>query len=264
MKSDFFKSLVVIFCLAFLVSCNAANTNQKYTVVYNGNGNASGTVPVDSTHYEQNQIVTVLANTYNLTKTDYTFAGWSTQADGLGTSYVQGQTFVRGSANVTLYAKWTSNPAYTVTYDGNGNASGSVPVDSTHYEQGQIVTVLGNTNNLTHTGYTFAGWSTQADGLGTSYVQGQTFVMGSANVTLYAKWTGGVSAVGIIKKQGITFYMYGTHVLVNDNGQTLYALKSNTINLDNYIDQRVTVSGDLVSGYPVDFGPDYLDVKLVE
>jgi hypothetical protein len=74
----------------------------------------------------------------------------------------------------------------------------------------------------------------------------------------------GVSAVGIIKKQGATTYMYGTHILLNDNGQTLYALKSNTINLDNYIDKRVAVKGDLISGYPVDGGPDYLDVKLVE
>jgi hypothetical protein len=31
-------------------------------------------------------------------------------------------------------------------------------------------------------------WNTQADGNGTDYVQGQTFAMGTANVTLYAKW----------------------------------------------------------------------------
>jgi uncharacterized repeat protein (TIGR02543 family) len=110
-------------------------------------------------------------------------------SDGTGDSYTQGQTFTMGSANVTLYAKWTSNPTYTVTYDGNGNTSGSVPTDSTHYEEGATVTVLGNTGDLARDGYTFAGWCVNSDGTGDSYTQGQTFTMGSANVTLYAKWT---------------------------------------------------------------------------
>ncbi|MBN1255804.1 MAG: hypothetical protein JXA50_11070 [Deltaproteobacteria bacterium] len=74
-----------------------------------------------------------------------------------------------------------------------------------------------------------------------------------------------VTATGTIQKTGITTYMYGTHVLKNDNGKTLYALKSDTINLDNYVDKgKVTVKGDLVSGYPVDGGPEYLNVNKVE
>jgi hypothetical protein len=44
-----------------------------------------------------------------------------------------------------------------VTYDGNGSTGGSVPVDTTSYEEGQIVTILGNTGNLVKTHYTFAG-----------------------------------------------------------------------------------------------------------
>ena len=61
-----------------------------------------------------------------------------------------GATFTMGSANVTLYAMWTltSSFAYTVTYNGNGNTSGSVPVDPNTYTQGATVTVLGNTGNL--------------------------------------------------------------------------------------------------------------------
>ena len=77
----------------------------------------------------------------------------------------------------------------TITYDGNGNTSGSVPTDNTHYEEGATVTVLGNTGDLARDGYTFAGWCVNSDGTGDSYTQGQTFTMGSANVTLYAKWT---------------------------------------------------------------------------
>jgi hypothetical protein len=45
------------------------------------------------------------------------------------------------------------------------------------------VTVLGNTGNLAKTGYSFNGWNTKADGSDTACTQGQTFSMGSANVT---------------------------------------------------------------------------------
>ena len=81
------------------------------------------------------------------------------------------------------------NPTYTVTYNGNGNTGGSVQIDTTKYEQGQTVTVLGNTGNLVKTGYSFSAWNTQANGSGTTYTQSQTFTMGAANVTLYATWT---------------------------------------------------------------------------
>lgn len=57
--------------------------------------------------------------------------------------------------------------------------------------------------------------------------------------------------------------MYGTHILVNDTGKTLYALKSANINLDKYIDKKVTVNGDLIAGYPVEGGPDYLNVQAI-
>jgi len=163
--------------------------NVTYTVIYNGNNNTGGSVPTDTINYEQGQTVTVLGNTGNLVRTGNFFTGWNTKADGTGTTYAQGQTFLIGAANVTLYARWTTNPVYTVTYDNNGSTSGSVPIDTTFYEQGQTVTVQGNPGSLVRTGYSFTGWNTQADGLGTTYAPAQTFVMGAANVTLFAKWT---------------------------------------------------------------------------
>lgn len=75
---------------------------------------------------------------------------------------------------------------------------------------------------------------------------------------------GEIAASGTIKKQGMTTYMYGTHVLLDDKGKTLYALRSDSVDLDRYIGRKVTVKGSLVKGYPVDFGPDYLDVKSME
>jgi hypothetical protein len=78
--------------------------------------------------------------------------------------------------------------AYTVTYSGNNNTGGSVPTDSTAYANGATVTVMGNTSNLTQTGYAFTGWNTAANGSGTSYAANATFTI-SANTTLYAQWS---------------------------------------------------------------------------
>jgi hypothetical protein len=75
---------------------------------------------------------------------------------------------------------------------------------------------------------------------------------------------GEVTATGFLKKRGITTYMFGTHVLLDDNGRTLYALKSDTIDLNKYINRTVTVRGYLVVGYPIDSGPNYLNVKSIE
>lgn len=78
---------------------------------------------------------------------------------------------------------------YTVTYNGNTNTSGTIPVDSSSpYLTGSTVTVLGNSGTLAKTGYTFAGWNTAANGSGTSYSQGGTFTI-NANTILYARWT---------------------------------------------------------------------------
>ena len=78
---------------------------------------------------------------------------------------------------------------YNVTYDGNTNTSGNVPVDETDYSTADTITVLSNTGHLTKTGYAFIGWNTAADGSGTTYRQGDEFAMAAADVDLYAKYT---------------------------------------------------------------------------
>ncbi|WP_337983496.1 InlB B-repeat-containing protein [Lysinibacillus sp. C5.1] len=161
-----------------------------YTVTYHANGATSGTVPQDSTQYEENKTVTVQGNSGQLVRTGYTFAGWNTQADGKGAAYQANDVFPIGTADVILYAQWTkpNTPTYTVTYHANGATSGTVPQDSTQYEENKTVTVQGNSGNLVRTGYTFTGWNTQADGKGISYAENATFQMGKADVTLYAQW----------------------------------------------------------------------------
>lgn len=77
--------------------------------------------------------------------------------------------------------------SYKVTYDDNGKTSGDVPDVGTYYLPNATVTVLGNTESLVKSGYTFLGWNTQADGLGTDYAAGETFEIAD-NTPLYAKW----------------------------------------------------------------------------
>ncbi len=68
---------------------------------------------------------------------------------------------------------------------------------------------------------------------------------------------------GVLQKSEFTVWMYGTHVMVREeNGEVLYALKSDTANLDMYIGELVQVEGTKIhSG--LDFGPPYLNVERV-
>jgi uncharacterized repeat protein (TIGR02543 family) len=100
-----------------------------------------------------------------------------TANDGVGSNYDE----------LTISVNETSS-TYSVTYNGNGNTDGSVPVDSGVYATGATVTVLGNTGSMTKTGYTFAGWNTAVNGSGTPYAAGSTFTI-SNSTTLYAQWT---------------------------------------------------------------------------
>ena len=61
---------------------------------------------------------------------------------------------------------------FTLTYDGNANTNGLVPVDESTYSVGSNVIVLGNSGSLVKQGYTFDGWNTAINGSGTNYVVG--------------------------------------------------------------------------------------------
>jgi len=118
------------------------------------------------------------------------------------------------------------NPAYTVTYDGNGNTDGSVPIDKNVYLEGHTVTVLGNTGNLVKKGHIFTGWNTAADGSGSTYFKDQTFTIETTHITLYAVWSinsflliydGNGSDGGNVPSVPVS-YEYGDTVTVADEG----------------------------------------------
>jgi hypothetical protein len=73
-----------------------------------------------------------------------------------------------------------------------------------------------------------------------------------------SKNKGEIKVSGTIQKQGITTYQYGTHTIAT------YALKSKSIDLDNYINQEVTIYGNKIEGYPVSGGPEFIEVTTIK
>jgi len=75
-----------------------------------------------------------------------------------------------------------------------------------------------------------------------------------------------VEAVGVLEKPEATSYQYGTHAITDEAG-TDYALQSNLVDLDEYVEERGAVNGALVSGFEdgqVEGGPPLMDVYTVE
>ncbi|MCX7023241.1 MAG: InlB B-repeat-containing protein [Spirochaetes bacterium] len=97
---------------------------------------------------------------------------------------------------VLACSELAAQTAFTVTYNGNGNSGGTVPMDRNAYAPGKTVTVLGNTGKLVRTNFRFEGWYAQTDAKKATIAAGSTFAMPKANVVLLAKW---VSASAIAK-----------------------------------------------------------------
>ena len=209
---------------------------KQYSVTYHPNG-AQGNVPTDNRLYDLGNHTTVL-NKNTLTKTDAVFLGWTlqvdpatvtTQAEEDAIELIQPQSWLEITGNMNLYAVWAidangptppidpENPdapvdptepgepdeipdykEYPVTYDGNGNTAGSVPVDGKLYPTGTNATVLGNLNGLQRAGATFIGWSltqhaqtvtTLEEELGLAILDpGDVVTMLEGGVRLYAVW----------------------------------------------------------------------------
>ncbi|MBF0122718.1 MAG: InlB B-repeat-containing protein [Candidatus Omnitrophica bacterium] len=176
---------------SFTCTCNegytgngtSGNCMAEYAVTYDSNGSNSGSVPIDTGTYGEAAEVTVLGNTGILVKTGFAFAGWNTQANGGGADRPAASTFIMGAGSVTLYAKWTANNN-TITFDANTGDGGSTAAQTLATD----ATAALNANGFTKTGYAFAGWATSSGGA-VEYANGASYTMGTASVTLYAKWT---------------------------------------------------------------------------
>lgn len=72
----------------------------------------------------------------------------------------------------------------------------------------------------------------------------------------------GIEITGVIEEQGITAHQYGTHTLTND--ENFFAIKSDSLDLNAYLNKEVTVRAYKIEGYPVDGGPEYLNVVEIK
>jgi uncharacterized repeat protein (TIGR02543 family) len=169
-----------------------------YNVTFSGNGNTGGTAPSNQTKTQGVNLT--LSGAGTLVRTGYTFVNWNTAATGTGTSYAAGAAYATDAA-VTLYAQWTVS-TYSVTYNGNSNTGGTAPSSQTKTHDVSL-TLATNTGDLTRTGYTFAGWNTAADGLGTPYASGASCTTNAA-LALYASWTANSYTVTFDGNGGVT------------------------------------------------------------
>ncbi|WP_240539396.1 InlB B-repeat-containing protein, partial [Bifidobacterium sp. SO1] len=129
-----------------------AKWQKLINITYNGNGSTGGATAAQN-NVGVGDTITIRQNGFS--RTNYSFAGWNTRADGKGTSYAANSKHAF-NASTTLYAQWRINQA-TIRYDGNGSTGGSTA--------SQTVNVGAETwihaNGFTRTNYTFVKWNTK-------------------------------------------------------------------------------------------------------
>ena len=120
---------------AFTITSNTTLTatwtlSSTYSVTYAGGGSDGGTLPTDATAYSSGASVNAATNT--LTRTGYTFAGWS---DGAGHTYTSGQSSAFSiTTNTILTATWTAiNTNLSALSISSGTLSPSFAPGTTSY-----------------------------------------------------------------------------------------------------------------------------------
>lgn len=166
-----------------------SNPPIKLTVTYDPNGATSGTAPIDSHYYMEEDKVSVLGSN-GLQKENYAFGGWNTQADGEGDNYEEGEDFTI-TGNTTLYAKWDCATYVDITKGTPVNGTFNLSVTGTQYtcENGFVVSV---TDIVPATGYRF-DHITQ-DGVDAANVM----IDNNAQTVTYDKLSNGSSTINVV------------------------------------------------------------------
>lgn len=161
---------------------------KEYTVSFDANGGTGA--PGSVTKYHGYDIA--LPETVPI-RTGYTFKGWGTYSTDTTPNYQPGGSYTSNSTR-TLYAIWEVDPPsyYVVRYNANGGIG--APADQIKYHDIPLVLT---SETPTRSGYTFAGWGTNAYATVVSYNPGGTYTA-NASITLYAIWNenGGIDGDG--------------------------------------------------------------------
>jgi uncharacterized repeat protein (TIGR02543 family) len=129
---------------------------------------------------------------------------------------------------------------YTVTFDPNGNTSGSV-TSAMIVNLGSSITLpsgsglsrtdtdfsitIPSKSGLTRTSYIFGGWNTNASGTGTNYDAGSSYKP-TGNITLYAKWNAAEFEVVFNDLSGNDIYL----IRVNTSDSIVNAAGTGSVN----------------------------------
>lgn len=120
-------------------------TEYQVKLTYDANG---GEGAIDSATGAAEESVTIAENVF--IRNNYTFTGWNTQADGKGTAYKAGDSFILTDKDTVLYAQWSKNaPAQVkVSYDAN---SGTGTMESITGDVGGKIVI--KQNGFARSGY---------------------------------------------------------------------------------------------------------------
>ena len=154
------------------------NTDTVYTVSYDGNGGTSIGAQYVIAPPTTPPAATVGALPTPPTRLFYVFTSWNTKTDGSGDTFTASTPV---TASITVYAQWSANPGYTVTYNSGWGTS----VDA-QYVIPPVTTVGALPTPPTKPCYTFGGWWTDKHGGGTQFSASTTV---TADITVYAQWT---------------------------------------------------------------------------
>jgi len=178
MKKAIIVLLTVLLTLSVFVACDEDNMiDEKFTstITFDANG---GEGEMKAQVVVSNTPVKLAENTF--TKEDFHFHGWSTNPDGTGTTYGDGEE-ITVTGSITLYAIWNHDMAII-----SFNANGGEGLMKLQYVKTNTPTAL-RANEFTREGYEFMYWTTEASGEGHTYGD-EAKISTSGNVTLYAQW----------------------------------------------------------------------------
>ncbi|SHK98458.1 InlB B-repeat-containing protein [Fibrobacter sp. UWB12] len=202
-------------------------TATSYTITYylNGGTNPSG---APTSYTAESEAITLPTPT----QTGYSFAGWYTTSTFSGTKVT---TISSGSSgNKNFFAKWTPN-TYKVQFNANNGTDESTTQQFTY---GTAKNLDLNTFNPPQGKGGFSAWTTNANGTGTSYADGQsvqnlTTTLGGT-VQLYAQWKKHIAYTN-------DFYFYD----IDDEYYTGKAIEPSV----TIIKDAVDVSDDFIISY---------------
>ncbi len=178
-----------------------------HTVNFVENDNSSDPIFATQTENASTALTLFADLSPALTNPGFTFVDWNTEANGSGVAYGDGSTYAFG-APIDLFAIWSAVPTTTLTFV---STSGTGSIQSLSDESGST-TILPSGSGISNPGYSFVGWNTSANGSGTEYGAGASYVF-TIDQTLYAQWSPDTYVVTFAYDGGVVMINSSSYVV---------------------------------------------------